>query len=170
MLVELLILHYHQELFHSDVKHKTLSELRQRFRIQKARTCVKKIIKNQCFNCLKKQVKSFLILLMPDSPSSKVNFDCPFIHIGIDIGGYFKIKLFTDNDNDKVWNVLFTCLTVHAIHIEVITFMDTITFLNAFFRFVARRGTPSSILTALLVISLRLVEDLHVGTSLDFSR
>jgi hypothetical protein len=40
----------------------------------------------------------------------------------------------------KQWAVIFTCLTVRAIHIELIESMDTSSFINALRRFFAIRG------------------------------
>ena len=45
----------------------------------------------------------------------------------------------------KRYGVLFTCLTVRAIHIEVASSLDTESFINAFRRFVSRRGQPEEI-------------------------
>ncbi len=45
----------------------------------------------------------------------------------------------------KRYGVLFTCLIVRAIHIEVASSLDTESFINALRRFVARRGHPEEI-------------------------
>ena len=42
--------------------------------------------------------------------------------------------------NSKRWAVLFTCLTIRAIHIELLESMDTSSFINALHRFLALRG------------------------------
>ena len=42
----------------------------------------------------------------------------------------------------KRYGVLFTCLTIHAIHIEVVHSLDTDSFINSMCRFIARRGQP----------------------------
>ena len=41
--------------------------------------------------------------------------------------------------------MIFTCLTIRAIHIEIIHSMDTDSFINALRRFIARRGHPNEI-------------------------
>nr|CAD2181569.1 unnamed protein product [Meloidogyne enterolobii] len=44
---------------------------------------------------------------------------------------------------ERVYGALFTCLTIRAIHLELATDASAETFLQAHRRFIARRGTPS---------------------------
>lgn len=41
--------------------------------------------------------------------------------------------------------MIFTCLTLRAVHIEVANSLDTESFINALWRFIARRGKPEEI-------------------------
>ncbi|TWW77362.1 hypothetical protein D4764_12G0007520 [Takifugu flavidus] len=47
--------------------------------------------------------------------------------------------------NEKRWGLIFKCLTMRCVHLDLINSLDTDTFLLALRRFIARRGTPSEI-------------------------
>ena len=47
----------------------------------------------------------------------------------------------------KCYGCIFSCLTVRAVHIEVTQSLSTDSFLDAFRRFIGRRGKPLSILS-----------------------
>ena len=47
---------------------------------------------------------------------------------------------------EKRWGFLFTCLTTRAVHIEVVPSLDTSSWLMGVERFIARRGTPTTIM------------------------
>ena len=42
----------------------------------------------------------------------------------------------------KRYGVLFTCLTMQAVHIDVAQTMETDSFINSLWRFMVRRGKP----------------------------
>ncbi len=48
---------------------------------------------------------------------------------------------------EKRWGVLFKCLTTRCIHLDLLNSIETDAFLLALRRFIARRGTPSEILS-----------------------
>ena len=60
--------------------------------------------------------------------------------MGVDCFGPFLIR--RGRSEVKRYGVLYTCLVVRAVHIEVSQSLDTDSFLNSFRRFVARRGAP----------------------------
>ena len=49
--------------------------------------------------------------------------------------------------NEKRRCCLFTCLTMSAVHIELVLKLDTDSCINAIMRFIARRGKPNTIIS-----------------------
>ena len=47
----------------------------------------------------------------------------------------------------KRYLCLFTCLTTHAVHLEMSYSLDTDSFINAFTRMTSRRGTPTYVIS-----------------------
>ena len=79
-----------------------------------------------------------------DLPDSRMCSDhLPFTNTGVDCFGPF----FTKRGPSKVkcYGVISTCLTVKAIHIEVVESLSTDSFINALRQFIARRGQVTSI-------------------------
>ena len=66
-----------------------------------------------------------------------------FTYVEVDCFGPFVVR--RGRTNVKRYGVLFTCLSIRAIHIEVAHSLDTKSFINALRRFVSRRGTPEEI-------------------------
>lgn len=140
-LVDLIVRFYHQKSGHSGVEH-VLSLMRERFWPINARATVKKML-NACFSC-RKRLSSPEVQKMADLPADRVRPDePPFTHVGIDCFGPFMVK--GGRIEVKRYGVVYTCLTIRAIHIEVLHSMDTHSFVNSFRRFVARRGLPKTV-------------------------
>ena len=128
--MELIVRHYHSISGHSGQEY-VLSLARQKFWLIKGRTTVRKVLKN-CFKC-KQLWKSSSEQKMADLPEDRVTpGKTPFSYVGVDCFGSIV----------KRYGVLFTCLSSHAVHIEVVHTLDTDAFINAMRRFIARRGKP----------------------------
>ncbi|XP_071963870.1 uncharacterized protein [Antedon mediterranea] len=140
-IVKLITTYYHHLSGHSGLKY-TLSLVRQKFWPIDARTAVKKVL-NECFSCKRRQ-SSVGKQKMASLPQDRVTpSKPPFTYVGVDCFGPFEVK--RGRSNVKRYGVLFTCLTVRAIHIEVSNSLDTESFMNAMRRFIARRGQPEEI-------------------------
>lgn len=79
---------------------------------------------------------------MADLPQDRVSPDeASFTRVGVDYFGPFEVK--RGRSTLKRYGVLFTCLSIRAIHVEVASSLDTDSFINALRRFTARRGQVS---------------------------
>lgn len=67
----------------------------------------------------------------------------PFTYVGVDLFGPYLVKV--GRSVMKRWVCLFTCLTIRAIHLEVVANLSTDACKKAIRRFIARRGTPQVI-------------------------
>jgi len=92
---------------------------------------------SNCVKCRKLR-STTLEQKMADLPTDRVQPAPPFTYAGVDCFGPFIVK---DRRKEiKRYGVLFTCLVSRAIHIEVANNMDADSFLNAYRRFIGRRG------------------------------
>ena len=82
---------------------------------------------------------------MADLPEERLDASTAFTNVGVDYFGPFTVTI--GRRNKKRWCCLFTCLTVRAVHIEVVPKLDTNSCLNAILRFIARRSKPSTIIS-----------------------
>ena len=73
--------------------------------------------------------------LTPDRP--------PFTSVGIDCFGPFQVR--RDRSLVKIFEVIFACLVIRAVHVEVVHSLETDSFLMAWRRFIARRGQVKEI-------------------------
>lgn len=82
---------------------------------------------------------------MADFPHPRLRLYQPaFYSTGIDCFGPIQVKV--GRRTEKRWGLLFKCLTTRAIHIEVLSSINTDSFLMALRRFISHRGKPAEIL------------------------
>ena len=135
-ITQLFIRHIHEDLGHSGRSH-TLSRLRQKYWIPGAISAIRKVL-TKCVSCRKTSaIKSEQF--MADLPKERVTpGDPPFTNVGVDFFGPFEVKRV--RTTVKRYGVVFTCLNIRAIHIEVAQTLNTDSCINAIRRFIARRG------------------------------
>ena len=137
-IVNLITKFYHHVSGHSGLEY-TLSLIRERFWIIKARGTVRRVL-NGCVSCRKRQapVAEQKMASLPTDRTTPGK--PPFSFTGVDCFGPFEVR--RGRTKAKRYGVIFTCMTTRAIHIEIANSLDTESFINALRRFVARRGRP----------------------------
>ncbi|GFU88229.1 integrase catalytic domain-containing protein [Trichonephila clavipes] len=140
----IIINHVHILYFHTGAEA-TLANIRNSFWIPSARNVVRKILRT-CITCRKVSAKGSQ-QLMADLPAARVTACRVFSQVGIDYCGPFQLKTFSGKCRQirKVYDCVFICFTVKAIHLEIVSDLTTKAFLAAIKRFVARRGRPIEI-------------------------
>ena len=119
-----------------------LSLLREQYWVVSGRTVIRTVL-GRCFFCaIRRALRQFP--MMADLPQARAAFwEPPFSNCGVDLFGPIIIK--QGRKRIKRWVVLFTCLTVRCVHLEVVDSCDIDAFINALRRFVNRRGCPTSV-------------------------
>ncbi|XP_017478403.1 PREDICTED: uncharacterized protein LOC108368133 [Rhagoletis zephyria] len=72
-------------------------------------------------------------------------FERPFSYVGIDYLGPMIVAV--GRRREKRWGVIFTCLMVRAVHIEIAYNLDTNSCILCLRNFISRRGVPREIYT-----------------------
>ena len=79
---------------------------------------------------------------MTNLPKHRVSLVKPFQHTGVDFTGHLWVKN-EEGEVVKMYILLFTCLNVRAVRIELVPDMSTHQFILAFTRFTNVYGIPS---------------------------
>jgi Pao retrotransposon peptidase/Family of unknown function (DUF5641)/Protein of unknown function (DUF1759)/Integrase zinc binding domain len=134
--VELMIQHHHRKANHQGVET-VINQLRERFWILKCRRTVKKQFAS-CYECKKRKAKPAQPL-MGQLPEERFAYhEKPFTNTGVDFFGPFLVSV--GRRTEKRYGVLFTCLSVRAIHLEIAHDLSTNSCIMAVRRMVSRRG------------------------------
>ena len=119
-----------------------LSMMCQKYRINKANSAVRRVLRG-CYGCRKHEAPPCM-QKMADLPKDRLIPDkLPFTAVGVDFFGPFQVR--RSRSLVKRYGVIFTCLNVHPVHIEVAHSLDTDSFILALRRFIARRGQVQEI-------------------------
>ena len=111
----------------------------QRFWILRLRSSLQSI-KHSCKVC-RRFSPEVVTPEMADLPVERLGArQFPFSFVGVDYFGPFSVTV--NRRQQKRWCFLFTCLTVRAVHVEIVSSMSADSCLQAIFRFIARRGKP----------------------------
>ncbi|XP_055523265.1 uncharacterized protein LOC129717404 [Wyeomyia smithii] len=135
----LVVKSYHEK-FHHRNHESVINEIRQRFCISRLRRVYAKI-RFDCLHCKLRDARP-RPPQMADLPRCRLAaFVRPFTHTGVDYFGPMEVAI--GRRVEKRWGVLFTCLSIRAVHIEVASSLTTNSCIMAIRNFIARRGTPA---------------------------
>lgn len=138
----LILEHYHKILLHCGAQH-LLASVRERFwPIDGKNQC--KLVIRRCIVCARAR-PAVQHPIMGDLPRERLTFTHPFNNVGVDFAGpiLIKEKKVRNTKFVKAYICLFICLSVRAVHLELVTDLSTDSFVAAFRRFIARRGKPA---------------------------
>ncbi|XP_058817214.1 uncharacterized protein LOC131680519 [Topomyia yanbarensis] len=130
---------YHRRFRHAN-RETVVNEMRQRFEIPRLRVLIQMVIKN-CAQCRITKALPKVPAMAPLPPCRVTPFVRPFTFVGLDYFGPVFVRV--GRSQVKRWIALFTCLTVRAVHMEVVHSLSTESCIMAVRRFVARRGPPA---------------------------
>ena len=138
------------KLFVSDIhyryQHQFLDYLRAVIHLEFAILNLRSLLKSinvHCLICRKRKAKT-VTPMMAELPVERLGYrQPPFTNCGVEYFGPFYVS--TRRSSEKLWCFLFTCMTTRAVHIEIVSSMDTSSCVMGIERFIARRGTPSVI-------------------------
>ncbi|RWR99198.1 uncharacterized protein B4U79_12713, partial [Dinothrombium tinctorium] len=134
---EMIIRSCHERVMHSGLRD-TIIQIRERYWIIKGRQKVKSILR-KCVVCRRLHSLNFNSRWAP-LPSDRTSLRKPFEAVGVDFAGPLYIK-----GNDKTYIALFTCSVTRAVHLELVSSMNSEAFMLCLKRFISRRGIPNCI-------------------------
>ncbi|XP_011866631.1 PREDICTED: uncharacterized protein LOC105561346 [Vollenhovia emeryi] len=143
-LVNTLITHTHVHALHAGPQL-TLAILRQNYWLLRARATVRSVL-YRCITCTRHNAR-IPEQFMGELPDFRVNPNSrAFVHTGVDYAGPLLVRLAKGrgHKSQKAYIAVFICMTTKALHLELVSDYSTASFLAAYQRFLARRGTPTS--------------------------
>uniref|UniRef100_L7LX93 Putative tick transposon n=1 Tax=Rhipicephalus pulchellus TaxID=72859 RepID=L7LX93_RHIPC len=139
---ELLVLDAHQKTMHGGVSS-TLTYVRTKFWIVRGRQLIKHVIK-KCITCRRFNSKPMMQEMAP-LPADRITKTRPFDTVGVDFAGPLHVREEKGSKITKFYIVIFTCAVTRGVQLELVKKMSSDVFIQAFRRFVARRGLCSTI-------------------------
>lgn len=136
-LTHLIILEIHGSLVHAGVD-RTLTRFQRTYWTCRSRQVIKRILKG-CRICVKFNPPSYA-QSEGSLPDFRSKYSKPFQHVGVDHAGPFYLK-----EKGKAYLLLFTCASIRAVHLELVTSLNTLDTALAFSRFQARRSAPEHV-------------------------
>jgi len=121
----------------------TLARLRKSgYWVPRGRATIKTVLSN-CVTCKKINSFAFTYPRPNDYVKGRVNFEYVYQNTGIDFTGHIFVKM--GGKVSKMYILVYTCLNIRAIHIDVLPDLSVNNFLLSFIRFTNRYGRPRAI-------------------------
>lgn len=140
---KLIVKSEHEQGAHVCGTYHILSELSKKYWIFGAREAIREW-ESACMACKRRAAKVATQIMAP-LPASHLQMPeslrC-FVHTALDFTGPYITVQGRGRRREKRYLCLFTCMSTPAVHLEMAYGLDTDSFLNAFYRFVNRRGYP----------------------------
>lgn len=143
-IIKTIVQHYHTILLHAGPQL-LLSTLRHKFWIISGRNLCRKIT-NDCLTCLRFSGRTYQPI-MSSLPAKRLQAEHVFTHTATDYAGPILISNRKGRGSQliKSYIVVFVCLAVRAVHLELVTDLSSQGFIAALNRFIARRGKPATL-------------------------
>lgn len=142
--VTFLIVKFFHEMYHHVAHETVINRIRGKYYIPKLRVLYRSV-RTACQKCRNKEVTPQVPQMAPLPRARLAAFQLPFTFVGIDYFGPLYVSV--HRRKEKRWGVIFTCLTLRAVHIEVAHTLDASSCMICLQNFISRRGTPREIYT-----------------------
>ncbi|XP_058456945.1 uncharacterized protein LOC131434299 [Malaya genurostris] len=131
-----LVQHFHERFGHG-YREAINNEIKQRFLINGLGSLVTKVEK-ECIRCKIRKCKPQVPRMASLPVQRLIPYHRPFTFVGVDYIGPLEVAV--GRRTEKRWIVLFTCLVVRAVHLEVANSLTAQSCIMAVRRFICRRG------------------------------
>lgn len=135
-ITQMIAAHHHEKLRHGS-NEAVLEKLRVRFFIPAIRLLIRNV-KSRCQVCKIANSKPKPTEMAPLPMCRLSPFTIPFTHTGVDAFGPLTVVI--GRSHHKRYGIVFTCMTIRAVHIEMVEELSTDSFMMAFRCFVAGIG------------------------------
>ena len=121
----------------------TMTQVREHYWVPRLRRLVRKVIKS-CNGCYRFRAKAYATPPPGKLPVDRTEGSEAFEVVGVDFAGPLKYRK-SKKQEGKAYLIVYACSLTRALHLEVLTTMETTEFLGSLKRFIARRGRPKKI-------------------------
>ena len=121
----------------------TMTQVRECYWVPRLRRLARKVIKS-CKGCRRFRAKAFAAPPPGKLPIDRTEGSEAFEVVGVDFAGPLKYRK-SKKQEGKAYLIVYSCSLTRALHLEVLTSMETTEFIGSLKRFIARRGRPKKI-------------------------